>query len=198
MHGYHVPTEIRLRCYSILAILSIVSALLVHEIISRKNIIVPWWIDAPSVMGFLGLFSGIYDQWWWKKWPFGRYEFLMIPNISGHWQLSQKTSHQGFGSSITANCLVRQTSSNISISIEYPESHSNSRSAAFLRREQLSSYELEYRYISYPKPSAPPKMEMHQGVAWLKISDDCTQMEGEYFTGRGRQNYGSLHFDHHI
>jgi hypothetical protein len=194
MHDYHYPSEIRLRAYLLFSLLSVISAWILFKCLTSANVLLPWWIDTPSVLGFLGIYIWIYDHWFWRKWPFNKLSYLLIPDISGEWSTEQESSHGEFDGVLTARCVVRQTAMKISISIDYDQSHSYSRSAAFFRKERFSPFELEYRYISYPKPGAPESMETHQGVVWLRVSENLQELEGEYFTGRGRQSYGSIRF----
>jgi hypothetical protein len=35
-------------------------------------------------------------------------------------------------------------------------------------------------------------MHAHRGTAVLKLSDDGKELSGEYYSGRDRQNYGTL------
>jgi len=50
---------------------------------------------------------------------------------------------------------------------------------------------LIYHYLNEPKPNAMKTMHAHKGTAVLRLKND-EFMEGEYYTGRDRQNYGGL------
>jgi hypothetical protein len=70
--------------------------------------------------------------------------------------------------------------------------HSTSRSlAASLLLNQPEGPTLIYQYRNEPKPNAEKTMHAHMGTALLRLKNaEC--MEGEYYSGRDRQNYGSL------
>jgi hypothetical protein len=130
----------------------------------------------------------------WRVWPFRSLRWFQIPNLNGNWRINLKSSHEGFESTQEAIALVRQSASRMTISIDFMNSCSHSISASFIRAERLSTFELIYHYISQPKPEAPPAMNIHHGTTHLRISEDTCHLQGEYFSGRGRQNFGSIDF----
>ncbi len=54
---------------------------------------------------------------------------------------------------------------------------------------------VSYEYVNEPKPLAPTLMQIHRGFADLTLSLDGRVLDGDYYTGRGRQTYGSLHLE---
>jgi hypothetical protein len=52
--------------------------------------------------------------------------------------------------------------------------------------------ELLYEYLNEPKPHAPSAMQIHRGHARLELAEDRSSLSGQYFTGRGRQTFGTL------
>jgi hypothetical protein len=55
---------------------------------------VPWWIDAPSVMGFYGLIYQWFDKYlWFRKFIF--VPFSSIPNLQGTWVGAIHSSYGG-------------------------------------------------------------------------------------------------------
>jgi len=51
---------------------------------------------------------------------------------------------------------------------------------------------LVYEYANDPRPDATVTMHAHRGLAFLRLSVDGKQMQGDYYTGRDRANYGSM------
>ena len=45
-------------------------------------------------------------------------------------------------------------------------------------------------YVNEPKSGAVGTMNMHQGTAVLKLKEQI--LEGDYYSGRGRQGIGSI------
>ncbi len=49
---------------------------------------------------------------------------------------------------------------------------------------------LIYEYVSEPNPGAVETLHIHYGTARVTLNDD--NLEGEYYTGRGRLNIGTI------
>jgi len=81
----------------------------------------------------------------------------------------------------------------ISICLETQHSKSRSLSASILV-EDSNEIVLNYEYLNEPKPKARPSMNIHRGTTRLILSSDFRELDGDYYSGRGRQNYGSLKF----
>ena len=139
-----------------------------------------------------GLFIWLFDNYLWKTNLFQRLEFLYIPNLNGVWETEIKTSFENFSDSIKAKTIIRQTATWISISFETEESTSYSIHAALVRVDRAKKYELIYVYENKPKADSVKSMNIHNGTAWLQILDHNDVLEGEYYTGRGRQNFGKV------
>lgn len=72
---------------------------------------------------------------------------------------------------------------------EQSESHSLT---ASLLVQQPGGMTLSYQYQSEPKLVTSPTMHPHRGTAVVKWKAKGELLEGEYYTGRGRQNYGTV------
>src|SRR5260370_32695181 len=68
----------------ILALVAIGATLLFLYVIQTLKITVAWWIDAPSVMGFYGIFYALYDRVLWTM-HLGSLSFSHIPDFNGAW-----------------------------------------------------------------------------------------------------------------
>lgn len=151
-----------------------------------------WWVETPSVLGFFGFFIWLFDNHLWKTKFVQSIEWVHIPDINGVWKAEIKSSHDTFEKNTVGSLVIRQTASKVSIALETDTSRSHSINAALLRTDKLNTFELTYNYINTPKADSSSKMQMHQGTAWLTISDDLNILDGEYYSGRGRQNFGKL------
>lgn len=194
MHQYLIPDEIRLRVYIITSGAALLSAWLLSRMIAAIGFPIPWYVDTPSVLAFLGLYLALYDRLLWKTRPIHALPWLQIPNLSGTWNVHLRTSHEEFGSPQVGTATIRQTFSRISISLDFPLSSSCSFTASLLRDDALSPFELLYHYQSNPKPGAPSTMAIHYGTTRLSVSENASCLTGDYYTGRGRLNYGSIEF----
>jgi len=70
---------------------------------------------------------------------------------------------------------------------------SHSESASIVINAPEGKY-LNYQYINDPKSNAVETMSTHRGTARLIFDEKKNTLEGEYYSGRGRQNFGSLYF----
>jgi len=192
MHPYQIEAEVRSKIFIIAVLFSIMAARLLHLLIEYIPFSIPWWVETPSVLGFFGLFVLAFDRSFWKTKFIQSIDWLYIPNLNGIWETEILSSYKNFDELLTARVNVRQSASQISISLETEESISYSVSAILMKTDKLHQFELTYNYINKPKADSISTMNMHQGTVWLQISSDCKKLDGEYYSGRGRQNFGRL------
>ena len=84
---------------------------------------------------------------------------------------------------------IIQKWSKILVRFETEQSRSYSVSGT-LKVNDIINPELSYLYMNQPKSFAPKSMEIHKGTSTLELKDNV--LEGEYYTGRGRRNFGSV------
>lgn len=53
---------------------------------------------------------------------------------------------------------------------------------------------LSYQYVNEPKSNAVRTMSIHRGTVRLLFDERKNSLGGEYYSGRDRQNFGSLNF----
>ncbi len=188
MHPYATDSEERRRVPLIIAFVSVGLAYVFHQqLMVHMNIQPSWWMESPSVLFIAGALYGAFDKWLWR-W-FRRLGIVKVPDIQGQWEVEGYTSFEQM-KPFKAKVTIRQTWTHISVYLE--TEHSTSRSlAASLLLNQPEGPTLIYQYRNEPKPNAEKTMHAHMGTALLRLKDaEC--MEGEYYSGRDRQNYGSL------
>lgn len=149
----------------------------------------PWWMEAPSILGVYGVIHWLYDRILWKTSLFG-FRLSQIPNCSGTWYGLIHSSHSGDFQS-EGMMTIRQTWSKILIEFESSSSSSLSRMASF-NITPGPSYGLIYEYTSDPRSHSDPAMHAHRGLAFLKLSQSRNRMEGDYYTGRDRGTQGTM------
>jgi hypothetical protein len=194
MHTYQVNDDIRRRVFLLSGVLAIPSARLLSLAVEFLPFKLPWWIEIPSVLGFFGLYIWIYDRYLWNIWPFRKLMWFQIPDLHGKWSAIIKSSYQGFEETTQAVSTIRQTASKLFVGLQTNQSSSYSIYGILMRTERLNTFELIYHYINQPKADATDTMSIHQGTTWLRISEDLQSMEGEYYSGRGRQHFGRISF----
>jgi hypothetical protein len=190
MHHYAIDSEERRVVPFFLAVLGILAALGLTTLLALSSISVPWWLDAPATMGFYSIFYTAFDRWAWKL-PILRILGLKTPILEGRWTGEVVSSYDERAKSTRMEVDIVQTWTKIKVSLETPNSRSHSLIAGVVTEAQGGSL-VTYEYLNEPRASAPPTMQIHRGIAKLRLIENDTVFEGEYFSGRGRQNYGSF------
>lgn len=192
MHQYQTDDSVKTNFLIVAVLLAVALAYLFAKAIDALQIQIPWYLESPSILGFFGAIYWLYDKYLWKiKW-IQKVNWIKTPNISGKWNFEIRTSHDEFSEIISGKAIIRQTAFKISIALETDVSISNSIHAALMRAEKVSEYELTYNYINHPKADSIRTMSIHMGTAHVSIDDDSKKMDGEYYTGRNRQNFGRI------
>lgn len=191
VHAYSSDHAERVRIIVFIGILSILAAWLLHLLLGYLPFSIPWWIDMPSVLGFFALIRAVFDRSLWRSKIVHKIFGIVVPDLNGSWKGQLFSSYTDHSSPLEAELTISQTWTSILISLETATSISRSRAAAFVV-DQPGRTSLIYEYLCEPRPIATDTMHTHRGTAELHISSDGTLLEGEYYTGRDRQTYGSL------
>ena len=165
-------------------------AWLLSVVIQFYHLTVPWWADAPSVMGIFALLYRAFDNCLWR-WPvWRRIGLVKVPDLSGEWVGYCTSSFEKHCTKHPVTINIQQTWTNISVLLMATSSHSHSLSASIILY-QPGGTTVTYMYQNDPKSSAIETMHSHRGTSMLTVfSGD--RMEGEYYTGRDRASYGSI------
>src|SRR6266699_5011206 len=189
MHSYTTDAKDREAVPALLAVLAVGTTLLFNYLLEILQLRIPWWIDAPAVMGFYGLFHNLFDNILWRV-QLGPVRFSSIPDIRVVWAGKIKSSYNN-GVEIPVVFYIRQTWSKLSIQLETDNSRSFSTMAA-LNTDEATECFLRYEYLNEPAVFGAVSMQSHRGTGHLYISSDNKAMNGDYYTGRGRQNMGTI------
>lgn len=193
MHAYATDATDRKTVPVILAIAAILFALMLAKIFEWLGQQPPWYVDTPSVMGFYGLLWLVYDKHGWHL-SFRSFRLSKIPDIRGTWKVTVVSSYKdGNRENIQSEgvAYIRQTWTKISIRLEFEDSTSFSTMAS-INSEDSSDYGLNYEYLNEPDPHGIATMQIHRGTVHLRLSPTRKALKGDYYTGRGRMNLGSL------
>jgi len=189
MHPYATDSHERRNVILGVALLSVVFAYTLHRGVEWVSIQLPWWVDSPSVMGFFGLLYEAFDKRLWRATPLQGIGIVKVPDLNGTWDVEGRTSFDN-GKRFQAQVVIKQTWTAMSIVLESESSISRSLSASLLVG-QPEGPTLSYEYRNDPKPDALPTMHSHRGTTVLRRKSTGL-LEGEYYSGRDRLNYGSL------
>ncbi|QQS16038.1 MAG: hypothetical protein IPK84_01620 [Candidatus Moraniibacteriota bacterium] len=187
MHPYSTDTAERRFVPLLLSVAAILTAWGFGHLLEILNIAVPWWFDAPSVMGFYAIFYNLFDNYLWR-WNLLRFlRLVKTPCISGEWHGTAVSSFNNEQQEVSLR--IKQTWTSIELILTAPESQSHSLIAAFSLESPGGSM-LTYQYQSDPRMGSPDSMQIHYGTTRLMIKGNL--IEGDYYSGRGRQNTGTL------
>ncbi len=199
MHPYATDSEERQRVLLFVALISIGLAVGLHLILIGLGVNVPTYIDAPGVMGFYGLMYLSFDKWLWNK-PITNFlrlvGWLQVPDLSGLWQgnLTSNRTGQTQVQDYPVAIVIQQTWTHICVTLKTNTSESCSITASVLTSKP-NGIVLTYQYMNEPKPGAVDTMHIHKGTVWLVLEEKPQKqmwLNGEYYSGRDRQNYGTL------
>lgn len=133
------------------------------------------------------------------------------PDFSGDWDGYIKTSYGGHipegvlhesndpeadMQRVAASVNIEQTWREIGIHFSTDNSESDSTGATVLTKDGRWP-SLTYQYENKPGADTEPSMASHDGTADLSLKQNGGQdvLEGFYYTGPGRENYGEMYFE---
>jgi hypothetical protein len=187
MHPYATDLDKRRYVPLSVAIASIVAAWSSSALLVALKLNLPWWVDAPSVLGFYGLFFVAFDKRLWRLSPMRR--LLGMPDLNGTYRGYVRSSFDRHRSRYAAILRIRQTWTEINIVMTTRTSSGQSVNASIITETGTLTYE----YLNEPKAGTIGTMHIHRGTGTLNLVSDG-RLEGEYYSGRDRQTYGLMHF----
>src|SRR5689334_6065288 len=92
MHEYATDVD-RTQILIVLAVLAVGAAYLFNALLQKLMLQIPWWVDAPSVMGFYLIFYAWYNRVLWRL-RLGSFPLSPIPDVNGVWAGILTSSYQ--------------------------------------------------------------------------------------------------------
>lgn len=196
MHPYATDSNERFTVLSLIGLLSVVLALGLSQLLAYLQWTVPWYIDAPSVLGFYGLIYFLINKFLWRQPLMHRLPLVAVPDLGGVWNGYLCSSYDGHQTKYPATLTIRQEWVDICIELATENSHSHSVIASIVTR-MASGATLSYEYVNEPKSHALYTMHTHRGTGHLALrkANSMLILEGDYYTGRDRENHGTLYFE---
>ncbi len=142
-----------------------------------------------ALVFYLG-YHELFDRWLWRISVFRSLRIVDVPDLNGVWEAGIKSSYSHLKEEHRIFVRIRQTWRRISITAETSDAISTSVAAAVRMTDK--TVELIYTFDSRTRGGSIDASQKHSGTSWLRLSPDRTQFAGQYFTGRGRNNVGSL------
>ena len=212
MHTYSTDNDTRLKVIAGLGALSYILVRIAQAFLPGLTTLLPLGINvsAPSFALTWGVLYSAFNNFLWK-WNVLRYlNIVRVPNFAGTWEGYIETSYQGDipkehisedddpeseYTRMNAEIEIDQKWRKIAVRLETDRSSSDSNAGTILINESKWP-SLNYQYDNEPDPDAPSGMAMHHGTADLELNgqNGSEVLEGVYYTGPGRENYGKMKF----
>lgn len=211
MHTYSTDNDTRIVVYGILGVISWFIVVAIGQTASLLASTIPALTGGTLSWGlaFTGL-STAFSRFGWKT-SFARFVGASkSPDFSGKWDGYIKTSYDGHipeaalhesndpeadMQRVAASLYIKQTWRKISIHLSTDNSESDSTGATILTKNGRWP-SLTYQYQNSPEADTESSMASHDGTADLSLKENGNQdiLEGFYYTGPGRENYGEMYF----
>ncbi len=194
-HNYSTDSDERRYMPFFIAAAAIAASFATFSILNQYHIVLPWWLSPPiDTMAFYGAFYGVFDRIIWKWSWVHRLRITKIPNLSGTWRghvdpARGTNSFQYLGTKTEITLVIKQTWSTLLVVGQTHLSHSHSLSGTFITSHECT---LSYEYFNEPLAHAVGTMHTHRGFARLTVDGAYRKFEGEYYSGRDRQSFGTI------
>lgn len=193
MHPYATDSSEREFVLLCLAGISILTAWIFNGAVGYTQFTLPWWVDAPSIIGFYGLSQVIFNKYLWRWRILQTIGVVKVPDLNGAWKGHLTSSFDGHSTKQDVTIKISQRWTQISIILETNRSKSHSLIAAIIT-ENPTDVVLSYEYLNEPTPNAKHTMNIHRGTTRLTLSSDSQILKGDYYTSHDRQSSGVLSF----
>ncbi len=190
MHGYSTDSGERRIVPLLLASVAITLAWLSSKILAVMHLTLPWWLDAPSTLGFYGVLYALFDRNLWRNRFLRKLGLVRVPNLTGRWRGYLLSSFDGHVKRRDLMINIFQNWTQIAVFLTTDTSISRS-CTAVLQVDDPDGLSLTYQYQNQPLAKAMKTMHMHYGTARLRMSDDDS-LTGDYYAGRDRRTFGRI------
>ncbi len=190
MHDYAIDSRERVLVVRILFMASALVAGVAAAVIPPDLAPVRWLLPIPSIALVFGVSYWAFDNWLWR-WRFLRtLRLINVPDLRGAWTGTVASSFTEFAKTQPVTVTIEQTWTKMAVRLNAAESRSWSVTASVLANAP-EGLVLTYLFDNEPKAEAVSTMQRFRGTTVL-VRTDSGQLEGHYYTGRGRATHGSL------
>ena len=151
------------------------------------------WVGVSVAVTTFAIFSGLFllfDRFLWRIGPFRR--TCRLPDLNGKWTCagSQIDSDGSVTNEWSADVVITQTWSRISVALQTDTSRSRSGPAS-IECDEGHGFRLLYTYQNDPVPGSQ-SLAPHKGTCELIFDEACTSADGLYFNDHNRQSFGRI------
>ncbi len=185
MHYYSFDTEIRRYVYVFITLISSSIPTIFKDLTVFWHLPNGWSLLATFGTCFALLYF-LFDHLIWKLLKY----FNLVLNLNGNWIASGESSYLSDGTphKFSMKIKIKQTFTKIEIHTETENSISRSTMASISLDHAFPIF--RYSFENTPINKSNSELQRHPGLIELVIKKDL--MEGDYFSGKHRLNYGSL------
>ena len=149
-----------------------------------------WLLPIPSIALVFGVSYWAFDNWVWR-WRFLRLlRLISVPDLRGEWTGTVASSYTDFETPQSVTVAIEQTWTKMAVGLNAAESRSWSITASVLTNSP-EGLVLTYLFDNDPEAESADTMQRFRGTTVL-VRTAIDQLEGYYYTGRGRETHGSL------
>ena len=190
MHDYTIDSRERVFVVRILFTVSALVAGIAAVLIPSDLTTMRWLLPIPSIPLVFGVSYWAFDNWVWR-WKFLRFfRLISVPDLRGTWTGTVASSYTDFEKTQPVTVTIEQTWTKMAVRLAAAESRSWSLTASVLTNAP-EGLTLTYLFDNEPKAESASTMQRFRGTTVL-VRAAADQLEGYYYTGRGRGTHGSL------
>ena len=161
--------------------------------LKKNNLNIPFYIDLPiATTAIYSILFMWFDKKLWKLGIFKRLGIITAEDLNGKWIGHIKSSYDKFATEIPTELIIKQTGTTVKIQGKFNQSKSISVHEDFGISEIDQSTALFYFYRNVPNNDAESTMAIHEGSTKLIYNKETDTLDGSYFSGRDRNNYGTM------
>lgn len=161
--------------------------------LKELGIEVPFYVEIPlSAPAIYYIFFELFNNYLWKLPIFNWLGIIDFDNLNGRWLGKIKSSYDNFVSDIPAELNIVQKATSIKIRGKFNESKSISLHEDFCFSDIDQTTALFFFYRNVPEYNATNTMAIHEGSSKLKYDKLTKLLTGSYYSGRDRNNYGTI------
>ncbi len=143
-------------------------------------------------MSIYALLFWAFDKHFWKYKILKKIGLIIADDLSGKWEGFSLSSYDNQKSKIATKLTIEQSATKIKIFGLFSQSKSVSIHENFGHSEVDNKTALFYFFRNEPNYDAVETMAMHDGSVKLIYDPKNETLSGYYFSGRNRNNYGTI------
>lgn len=190
MHDYAIDSRERVLVVRILFMASALVSGIAAVLIPSDLLPMRWLLPIPSIALVFGVSYWAFDNWLWRWWFLRFLRLVSLPDLRGEWTGTIASSYTDFEDTQSVTVAIEQTWTKIAVRLNAAESRSWSLTASILTNAP-EGLVLTYLFDNQPEAESDETMERFRGTTVL-LRTAADQLEGYYYTGRGRTTHGSI------